>query len=111
MKQWIRAHWGLWILALGAVVIAAVMLLPRAEAERADRTYEIVADYSSYAKMAPQSGHDMAWWMDWLHQSGVQTVALYECSLRSLSNNAFVPVDVWEVGDLRKSAGWNQRLP
>ena len=38
MKQWIRAHWGLWILALGAVVIAAVMLLPRAEAERADRT-------------------------------------------------------------------------
>lgn len=111
MKQWIRAHWGLWILALGAAAIAAVMLLPRAEAERADRTYEIVADYSSYAKMAPQSGHDMAWWMDWLHQSGVQTVALYECSLRSLSNNAFVPVDVWEVGDLRKSAGWNQRLP
>lgn len=111
MKQWIRAHWGLWILALAAMVAAGAMLLPRAEAERGNRTYEIIADYSSYAKMAPQSGHDMAWWMEQLHQSGVQTVALYESSLRSLSNNAFVPVDVWQLSDLRESAGWSQRLP
>ena len=111
MKNWIKAHVGLWILALMAVVVAGVMLLPRYRAESNDRTYDIVMEYRDLLPMSQQSEHTMDWWLSFLHEQGVENIALYECTIESLNKDMMVPVSYWKVPDLRKSAGWYNSLP
>lgn len=111
MKQWLKAHLGLWILALVAVLAAGGMLIARADAEAQYSRYEIIADYKDFQKMSQQSEHDMDWWLALLKEHGIQTVGLYECTLDSLHADLSIPVDVWDLEELRLVAGWQAILP
>ena len=111
MKQWIKAHLGLWILALAAVLVAGVMLVPRMQAEQANMTYDIIVDYKDFQNLSQQSKYDISWWMHYLNDLGLEKVALFESTLDSLGKDPTVPVDVWDLAELRKTSGWSATLP
>lgn len=111
MKQWFRSHLGLWVLTLAAVIVAGAMLAPRMRAENANKTYDIIIDYEDFRVMSQQSEHDIQWWMSYLRSLGLEKVALFESTLDSLGRDPLVPIDVWQLSSLRKTAGWTESLP
>ena len=95
MKQWIKAHLGLWILALAAVLVAGVMLVPRMQAEQANMTYDIIVDYKDFQNLSQQSKYDISWWMHYLNDLGLEKVALFESTLDSHTRSS---VFLWTFG-------------
>ena len=103
MKQYIKKNaLPLAILAL-TVTVSLFVIAGRWQVEAANKTYDVILDYTELEWMAEQSDHDTAWWLKEFHDMGVNQVGLTEENLTTLMENS--PPERHRDGDGRGHAG------
>ena len=111
MKQYIKKNaLPLAILAL-TVTVSLFVIAGRWQVEAANKTYDIILDYTELEWMAEQSGHDTAWWLKEFHDMGVNQVGLTEENLTTLMENSPLNVTATVMDEVMQDAGWREEYP
>ncbi len=111
MKKWVRSNIILLLLVLVGVVSAAIMVAGRASIEQQNKSYDIVMDYTSLREMADSSDQDMDYWLKTFKELGINKIALFESSIRSLSEEADGDFYMETAKEVKSSYGWQQLYP
>ena len=111
MKQYIKKNaLPLAILAL-TVTVSLFVIAGRWQVEAANKTYDIILDYTELEWMAEQSDHDTAWWLKEFHDMGVSQVGLTEENLTTLMENSPLNVTATVMDEVMQDAGWREEYP
>ena len=111
MKQYIKKNaLPLAILAL-TVTISLFVIAGRWQVEAANKTYDVILDYTELEWMAEQSDHDTAWWLKEFHDMGVSQVGLTEENLTTLMENSPLNVTATVMDEIMQDAGWREEYP
>ena len=111
MKQYIKKNaLPLAILAL-TVTISLFVIAGRWQVEAANKTYDVILDYTELEWMAEQSDHDTAWWLKEFHDMGVSQVGLTEENLTTLMENSPLNVTATVMDEVMQDAGWREEYP
>ena len=111
MKQYIKKNaLPLAILAL-TVTISLFVIAGRWQVEAANKTYDVILDYTELEWMAEQSDHDTAWWLKEFHDMGVNQVGLTEENLTTLMENSPLNVTATVMDEVMQDAGWREEYP
>ena len=111
MKQYIKKNaLPLAILAL-TVTISLFVIAGRWQVEAANKTYDVILDYTELEWMAEQSDHDTAWWLKEFHDMGVNQVGLTEENLTTLMENSPLNVTATVMDEIMQDAGWREEYP
>jgi hypothetical protein len=96
---------------LAAALVSIAVLTERFIVEQADRTYDIVLDYTEFAAMAEQSEADLSYWLSAFKSMGISKVGLSEESLSSLCADAAGTVSVKMMDAVISDADWRGAYP
>ncbi len=111
MKQYIKKNaLPLAILAL-TVTVSLFVIAGRWQVEAANKTYDVILDYTELEWMAEQSDHDTAWWLKEFHDMGVSQVGLTEENLTTLMENSPLNVTATVMDEVMQDAGWREEYP
>ncbi|MDE7043093.1 MAG: hypothetical protein K2P10_09870 [Oscillospiraceae bacterium] len=111
MKQYIKKNaLPLAILAL-TVTVSLFVIAGRWQVEAANKTYDVILDYTELEWMAEQSDHDTAWWLKEFHDMGVSQVGLTEENLTTLMENSPLNVTATVMDEIMQDAGWREEYP
>ncbi len=111
MKQYIKKNaLPLAILAL-TVTVSLFVIAGRWQVEAANKTYDVILDYTELEWMAEQSDHDTAWWLKEFHDMGVNQVGLTEENLTTLMENSPLNVTATVMDEIMQDAGWREEYP
>ena len=111
MKQYIKKNaLPLAILAL-TVTVSLFVIAGRWQVEAANKTYDVILDYTELEWMAEQSDHDTAWWLKEFHDMGVNQVGLTEENLTTLMENSPLNVTATVMDEVMQDAGWREEYP
>ena len=111
MKQYIKKNaLPLAILAL-TVTVSLFVIAGRWQGEAANKTYDVILDYTELEWMAEQSDHDTAWWLKEFHDMGVSQVGLTEENLTTLMENSPLNVTATVMDEVMQDAGWREEYP
>ena len=111
MKKWVRSNIILLLLVLVGVVSAVCMVAGRASIEQQNKSYDIVMDYKSLQEMADSSDQDMDYWLKTFRDLGINKIALFESSIRSLADEADGDFYLKTAKDIKSSYGWQTFYP
>ncbi len=111
MKQYIKKNaLPLAILAL-TVTVSLFVIAGRWQVEAANKTYDVILDYTELEWMAEQSDHDTAWWLKEFHDMGISQVGLTEENLTTLMENSPLNVTATVMDEVMQDAGWREEYP
>ena len=79
--------------------------------EAANKTYDVILDYTELEWMAEQSDHDTAWWLKEFHDMGISQVGLTEENLTTLMENSPLNVTATVMDEVMQDAGWREEYP
>ena len=111
MKNWCKKNLLLLILFAVGVAAAAGIMIQRNAVESENRTYDIVINFSDYREMSYQSEDDISDWLKLFAEQGVTKVALFETSVKSLSEDPEVDVQYKFTPEIKRSIDWRESLP
>jgi hypothetical protein len=110
-KKFIKSNAILLIVIAAGLIAGLICFGARAGVERADKSYDIVADFQELEAMARQSDEDAAWWLGRFKEMGVTKVGLAEENLNSLMRGYDFPVFAEVMDGLTRRAGWRDEFP
>ena len=111
MKQYIKKNaLPLAILAL-TVTVSLFVIAGRWQVGAANKTYDVILDYTELEWMAEQSDHDTAWWLKEFHDMGISQVGLTEENLTTLMENSPLNVTATVMDEVMQDAGWREEYP
>jgi hypothetical protein len=111
MKHFIRDNVILLIVIAAGLVAGVFALCERIGVERANKSYDIVADFQEIEAMSRQSDRDIAQWLAQFSEMGITKIGLAEESLNSLMRGYDLPVSAEVMDVLMQRAGWRERYP
>lgn len=106
-----RKHLILLILILVGIAASVGILSGRIHAEQANRTYDLVLDYSSVKDMSEQSHETLEFWLEHFRTLGVDKLGLPEMTLASLNISYPSQVYLVDVNALQNQYGWQSIYP
>lgn len=111
MKQYMKRNAILLgILAL-TVIISIFVIAGRWQVEAANKTYDVILDYSELEWMAEQSDHDVSWWLKEFKSMGITQVGLTEENLTTLMENSPLNVTATVMEEIMENADWREDYP
>ena len=111
MKQYMKRNAILLgILAL-TVIVSIFVVAGRWQVESANKTYDVILDYSELEWMAEQSDHDVAWWLKEFKSMGITQVGLTEENLTTLMENSPLNVTATVMEEIMENADWREDYP
>lgn len=111
MKKWIKKHSILLLLMLIGIGAAVGVLATRVSVENANKTYDIVMDYSALEDMVKASDEDMDFWLDYFRELGIEKLAIQEETVNSLVVEYKGILRAQTPGAIYNTYGWEQYYP
>lgn len=111
MKKRTRSHIVLLLLLLIGIGAAFGAIYQRIRVEEANKTYDIVMDYSSLESMVEESNEDMDFWLDYFRKLGVDKLAIVEETIFSLSDTYRELVHIAYPDTIVGQYGWQKNYP
>ncbi|MBR1496141.1 MAG: hypothetical protein IJ617_00760, partial [Oscillospiraceae bacterium] len=106
MEKYLRRNWLFLLLTVCAVAAAIGICVGRAAVERANRVCDVVLDYKDLEFMAFQSGKPVEHWLGLFRDLGVEKVALYEDSFKTLSYHPEYGVSFARANAIMTEPNW-----
>ncbi|MDR2295504.1 MAG: DUF5693 family protein [Clostridiales Family XIII bacterium] len=110
-KRFIRSNAILLLVIAAGLIAGVVVLCARIGVERANKSYDIVADFQEIEAMARQSEEDIAWWLARFKEMDITKMGLAEESLNSLMRGYDLPVSAEVMDLLTQEADWRDAYP
>lgn len=111
MKTWIKKRWVLLVLILLGIGAAVGLISRRVSVEEANKTYDIVMDYTSLEEMVEESDLDMDFWLGYFRELGLDKLAIQEESVDSLVKEYQGLIQAKPPADIMGVYGWQQLYP
>ncbi|MDD2218012.1 MAG: DUF5693 family protein [Eubacteriales bacterium] len=111
MKNFIRANKLLLVVILVSIIASGSVIGTRTSIESANKTYDIVLDYTEMERMASQSDYDISWWLTDFKKQGINKVGLQEENIMTLMEDSRLPVEGQVMGNVMEQAFWKDSLP
>ncbi|MDR1573678.1 MAG: DUF5693 family protein [Clostridiales Family XIII bacterium] len=110
-KKFIRDNLILLIVITAGLIAGIIVLCARVGVERANKSYDIVADFQEIDAMARQSDQDLAWWLEQFKEMKITKIGLAEESLNSLMRGYELPVSAEVMDLIMQEADWRADYP
>lgn len=111
MKAFVKENRVLLALLALTVLVSLTVIAGRWQVESANKTYDVVIDYSELEALAEQSEHDMDWWLREFRSMGITRVGVTEESLSSLMENSPMDVTALMMDSVIQNANWREDYP
>lgn len=111
MKRWTKEHLPLLLVLLAGLIAAAVIVTGRARIEQSAQTYDLVADYTSLLEMAGQSDESVDFWLSYLHELGVERVAVTDTTPEDLSEDSGRVILSRPAAEVKDEYRWEEKYP
>ena len=111
MKKWARERLPLLLVLLAGMIAAVVIVAGRAEIERSAQTYDLLADYTSLLEMAEQSDESVDFWLSYLHELGVDRVAVTDTTPENLSEDSGRVILARPAAEVKDEYRWEEKYP
>lgn len=111
MKNGFRKYGVLLILICLGIAAALVTVLTRIQVEEANKTYDIVMDYSSLNEMVKASDEDMEFWLEYFRELGLEKLAVQEETINSLVTEYKGQIRAQTPAAIYGNYGWRSVYP
>lgn len=111
MRAFVKENRVLLALLALAVLVSLTVIAGRWQVESANKTYDVVIDYSELEALAEQSEHDISWWLREFRSMGITRVGVTEESLSSLMENSPMDVTALMMDTVIQNANWREDYP
>lgn len=111
MKAFVKENRVLLALLALTVLVSLTVIAGRWQVESANKTYDVVIDYSELEALAEQSEHDIDWWLREFRSMGITRVGVTEESLSSLMENSPMDVTALMMDSVIQNANWREDYP
>lgn len=111
MKNYIKKNLILLLILVLGVAVAAGIVIQRAAEERNNKTYDLVVDYSDFRDMSYQSSENLGFWLNLLHENGINKVALFGTNIKALAKEPESGVQYFLMEDILEQSNWQDNYP